>query len=75
MGEAVFKEVFQSYGQAVANEFAKNPMLMPNAVRLAYIRANFDWYKNQNKVVHGKYYVVLAWQIMPQVLWYRVMIR
>lgn len=47
-GETVFKEIFQSHGQAVANEFAKSNA-DPNAVRLAYIKANFDWYKNSEQ--------------------------
>lgn len=48
MGEAVFKEIFQSHGQAVANEFAKSNA-EPNAVRLEYIQANFNWYKNSEQ--------------------------
>jgi len=48
LGEAVFKEIFQSHGQAVANEFAKSNA-DANTVRLAYIRANFDWYKQSEQ--------------------------
>ena len=48
VGEAVFGKVFGSFAKPVVDAFAKDNA-NPNDVRLAYIRANFDWYKQSDQ--------------------------
>lgn len=47
IGEAVFGEIFGASAKRSVEEF-KKPNADANAVRRAYIKDNFDWYKNSD---------------------------
>jgi hypothetical protein len=47
-GEELFGAIFGSEAARVIQEFAK-PNADPDRVRVAYIKSNFDWYKNSDQ--------------------------
>jgi len=57
IGEAVFGEIFGNSASRSIQEFSKNNA-DPNLVRKAYIKDNFDWYKNSD--MGGEWQVLAA---------------
>lgn len=55
LGQELFSEIFQGHATEIINIFSK-PQADPNEVRKAYIRANFEWYKDSD--MGG------AWQVL-----------